>query len=203
MRIPWKKHLQALQDTQSWCALHFDPAQLQWPAPESLVDAPYHRFTIFSSVLRSEALQLNGVYESWCCWDWDVQDIENLIQKRHELLPEHTPPLTNGRILCVGEDLDTFMGEGVPASYGVIDEYYMPPWDTWFACLQDPEGKEKVLLAWIPHPLIELVQSALEIAATQPLMWLDSLQFDEWRGSPAQKWLVKEAHAVLISGSIN
>ncbi|WP_189008519.1 hypothetical protein [Deinococcus roseus] len=64
------------------------------------------------------------------------------------------------------------MGEGASASKGVIDDNYLPPWDTWFAFLsQLPEAR--LLLAWIPEALSEWVQGAIEVGANHPIEWLD------------------------------
>jgi len=101
--------------------------------------------------------------------------IDQLIAKRAKLLGDTAqediaPP---GRILAVLQDADTYMGEGEPASQGVIDEIYMPPWDTWFAYL--PLGRTGVLLAWIPSLFEPLVEGARVVAASEPLAWLDAI----------------------------
>ncbi|MFC5599180.1 hypothetical protein [Deinococcus cellulosilyticus] len=125
--------------------------------------------------------------------------IVRLIEKRHHLLPLSEHGLIRGRILCVGEETDTAMGEGVPASDGLIDNNYLPPWDSWFAYLAGNEPSSGILLAWIPEPLEHKVQAALEVAATQPLIWLDQInQPHQWGGNPMQERLAREAYVVLI-----
>ncbi len=68
------------------------------------------------------------------------------------------------------------MGEGTPVSGGVIDDAYLPPWDCWFALLSlDPViefSTPYLLLAWIPTELVPAVQSAIDVAASEPLAWL-------------------------------
>ncbi|MFC4637703.1 hypothetical protein [Deinococcus hohokamensis] len=72
------------------------------------------------------------------------------------------------------------MGEGEPASQGVIDEIYLPPWDTWFALLS-LEGSS-LLLAWIPQVFEPMVEDARLVGATEPLAWLDDLPTDPLYG---------------------
>lgn len=86
------------------------------------------------------------------------------------LLADPTPPSNLGRILCVVGDQDAAMGEGTVESNGVIDDAYLPPWDTWFACVQ--AGDHRLLLAWIPASLVNAVQAAIQVAATEPIAWL-------------------------------
>lgn len=87
---------------------------------------------------------------------------------------------SRGRILFVLANSDTAMGEGVPASDGIVDDAYLPPWDTWFAVLDlDPATEFSVphiLLAWIPKPLEAQVQAAIDVSATQPIGWLTEVR---------------------------
>lgn len=129
-----------------------------------------------AETLRSAelGLYLTDYPESWFCSPQNIAEIQNLIAARRQLVQGQTFP-ASGRILCAFYGWDTQMGEGNPASAGVIDDAYLPPWDTWFAVfpLAYDNGEGRVLLAWIPADLTEAVQEAIEIAATQPIHWMD------------------------------
>lgn len=101
-------------------------------------------------------------------------EVRAVIEGRRTVLGPIAQPFSRGRILCVLSQTGTQMTEGVPASDGVIDESYLPPWDGWFAVLT-LHSESHLLLAWIPQALVENVQSAVEIAATTttPTTWLD------------------------------
>lgn len=71
----------------------------------------------------------------WMYCALDCGEVGALIDRRRSLLADPTPTSDAGRILCVVGDLDTAMGEGTVESNGIIDDAYLPPWDTWFACV--------------------------------------------------------------------
>lgn len=160
----WSAHRRALAEAQTWCALKLDLAE---PATS----------------LRSAALE---PYTHQFSQDWQnvPDDISALIARRRQGLGAISELAVSGspgpgRILCVLSHTDTQMGEGVPASDGVIDDCYLPPWDGWFGLLNVQTIHEdflSLLLAWIPYPLIERVERAAVVGATQSLLWLDS----EW-----------------------
>ena len=157
MQGDWNAHRQALAEAQAWCALKLDAAQ---PATS----------------LRSEALRPAGYPEEWMYTVFHPDTFETVIQARRRLLLTHITSRHSGRILCVFGDSDTAMGEGNPVSDGVIDDAYLPPWDTWFALLTlDPKiefSTPHLLLAWIPLELTHKVQRAIDVAASEPLAWL-------------------------------
>jgi hypothetical protein len=168
----WKAHRQALAEAQACCALKLDLAE---PATS----------------LRSAALE---PYTHKLSQDWQnvPDDISALIKQRRQMLGSITEPPSQGRILCVLSHTDTQMGEGVPASDGVIDGSYLPPWDGWFGLLKVSSihaDSLLLLLAWIPAPLVERVQSAAEIAASEPIIWLDSELPPRWiADNPYVNW---------------
>ncbi|WP_027483127.1 hypothetical protein [Deinococcus pimensis] len=155
-RTPGHPHLLALRQTRRWCHPRADLAQ---PAAS----------------LRSAVLRPPEYPDAWSCTRLHPAWIEQLVARRAALLPEtdHEDAVPAGRVLAVLEDADTHMGEGEPASRGVVDDVYLPPWDTWFAYL--PLGRAGVLLAWIPSAFEPLVEAARVVAATEPLAWLDDL----------------------------
>ncbi len=110
------------------------------------------------------------------------------------MIADHSPTSAPGRILCVVGDLDTAMGEGTIESNGIIDDTYLPPWDTWFACVHT--GDHTLLLAWIPAPLVDGVQAAIYAAATEPIAWLvgPHPRVSAWQ---AVHGLLADAHRVL------
>lgn len=143
----------ALQQSQAWCGPRVDP---QRP----------------TDCLRSAALRPPNYPDFWTYGDLYPNLIQDLVTRRQALLAlnplasNHQP----GRILAVLQNADTSMGEGTPASGGFIDDVYLPPWDTWFAYLPLTTG---MLLAWIPEVFEAAVERAQEVAATEPLAWLN------------------------------
>lgn len=159
--IPWEAHRQALAEAQMWVARHFDPAH---PATS----------------LRSEALgqSLREYPEEWLYGVFHPEQISDLIGQRRQLLTGKGAALSfrKGRILVVLSNSDFAGGEGTSSSKGVIDDAYLPPWDTWFALLPIMQAGERIeflLLAWIPSELEMLVQNAIDVAASEPIWWLD------------------------------
>jgi hypothetical protein len=171
MNHDWQAHRQALTEARLWVAQHFDPIH---PATS----------------LRSKELGqcLPDYPEEWLYGVFHPQQINDLIEQRRQLLAEAgaAASLRKGRILVVLSDSDTAMGEGTPASKGVIDDAYLPPWDTWFALLPLRQGsyRESVLLAWIPSVLETLVQNAIDVAASQHIEWLDAAPNGAWPVHP-------------------
>lgn len=161
--IHWPDHHRALAEARSWCAARLDVAH---PAGS----------------LRSAALRPEGYPDEWLYGEVFPERVDALVAHRRRLLPA-APSFraAPGRILCALSGLDTAMGEGAAESRGVIDECYLPPWDTWFACLRP--GEQRLLLAWIPAELEADVEAAIAVAATDPIAWLDGPHpaFDEWR----------------------
>lgn len=158
-----------LAQTQAWVTRRVDPSN------------PEH-------CLRTETLRPESYPTPWVTGEHLSSWAESVAERRAQLLigAENVGAHRGGRILCVLQEADTLMGEGVPASRGVIDDYYLPPWDTWVAFLPfDPQG---VLLAWIPSELVKDVEQARLVAATEPIAWLDlplhelgSPQIADWR----------------------
>lgn len=151
MHADWR----VLQQTRQWCHARID------------VNDP-------ARCLRSEELRPPDYPAAWGYGQFHPAWIDRVIARRAEQLPlllQDSVPC--GRILAVLQDADTYMGEGEPESQGVVDEVYLPPWDTWFAFR--PLGGRGMLLAWIPREFELLVEAAREVAATEPLAWLDDL----------------------------
>lgn len=168
MTPDWTQHLRALAEAQTWATIRLDIAK---PAES----------------LRSTELGacLTDYPDGWFYNPQNLQEIPNLILKRRELLAEIVAfaQAPAGRILCAFYGWDTQMGEGVAVSDGVIDDTYLPPWDTWFAVFPLAEvnsTEQYVLLAWIPDMLMHLVQEAMEVAATQPIAWLSDAVGGQW-----------------------
>ncbi len=150
----WKAHRQALVEAQAWCALRLDVA------------AP-------ATSLRSAALRPVSYPDHWEYGTMVPGEVMDVIERRRTVLGPIAEPPSSGRILCILDQTDTQMTEGVPASDGVIDESYLPPWDGWFAMLPLHSENHLLLLAWIPAPLAERVQQAAEVSATTTITWLD------------------------------
>jgi hypothetical protein len=155
----WKAHRQALAEAQAWCALKLDVAE---PATS----------------LRSTELKPDGYPSEWEYGVFNLQATNKVVQRRRQILltSAASSAQVRGQILCVFGNSDLYMGEGDLPSGGVIDEIYLPPWDSWFALITlDPAIEFNIpslLLAWIPAELVQAVQNAIEVAATEPLAWL-------------------------------
>lgn len=163
MSTPYAAHRRALAEAQAWVM-----GRLRLGNP--------------AQVLRSEELGacLSGYPEYWFWTETNIAEIAELIRQRHELVS--LPNLErkySGRILCCFYGRDTHMGEGEPASEGIIDYAYLPPWDTWFAVLDDLT-ETHILLAWIPEQLTELVENAISASATESISWLDEVVSGMW-----------------------
>ncbi|MFC6592334.1 hypothetical protein ACFP81_10240 [Deinococcus lacus] len=129
-----------------------------------------------ADTLRSRELGecLTGYPSEWTFGELKVDEVERLILKRAALLQSSpTPLLKAGRILCSLLARDTGMGEGAPASQGIVDDTYLPPWDTWVATVQTAD--DLALLSWIPDELSPPIQSAIDISAHCCLDWLDEV----------------------------
>lgn len=151
MQHGWHPHVRALADARAWCAHHLDPTR---PAES----------------LRTPALRPTGYPEAWMYGELHREHVAALVDRRRFLHADPAIATPPGQILCVLADLDLAMGEGTVESNGVIDDTYLPPWDTWFACIHT--GDRALLLAWIPAPLIDAVDAAIAVAATDPIAWL-------------------------------
>lgn len=135
-----------------------------------------------AETLRSADLGacLEDYPSAWLYSELNANQIGQLIARRSALVVNQPAGLeSQGRILFVLANCDLAMGEGVPASDGIIDDTYFPPWDTWFAVLElDPAlefSVPHILLAWIPEALAVQVQNAIDVAASAHLGWLDEL----------------------------
>jgi hypothetical protein len=157
----WPDRRRALAEARSWCTLRLDLARP-------------------GGSLRSAALRPAGYPDEWMYGEIFPDRVDALVADRRRLLPPEPPARRAGRILCALGGLDTAMGEGAVESRGVIDDCYLPPWDTWFACLRS--ARHRLLLAWIPDEVELDVQCAIEVAATDPIAWLDD------RPPPGVEW---------------
>jgi hypothetical protein len=144
-------HARALEEARRWCSVRVDA---RWP----------------SSSLRSPLLRPTGYPDEWMYGELFADRVGMLIARRRERIADATTGEGDGAIACVLGRLDTAMGEGRVESRGVIDDCYLPPWDTWFACVE--LGEQSLLLAWIPSVFAADVQAAIDVAATDPLAWL-------------------------------
>jgi hypothetical protein len=171
----WPEHRRALTEARNWCSQRLD---LSHPADS----------------LRSPALRPAGYPDQWLYGEIFAERVDALVADRRQMLPSPLPTGGAGRILCALAGLDTAMGEGAAESRAVIDECYLPPWDGWLACLRS--ASHRLLLAWIPAELEPDVQAAIDVAATDPIAWLDGPHpaSEEWR---AVGELLAEAQAML------
>lgn len=170
-----------------WVTQHFDPVR---PATS----------------LRSEELgqELSDYPNTWFCSKTNIYDIQALLARRQEILNtrEGSEKSKAGRILCAFYGWDTAMGEGTPASKAVIDDAYLPPWDTWFAVLplvREGSDAEYVLLAWIPSELETLVQDAINVGATEPIEWLDIKSSGAWHQFSARRLTLDDWHLLQVA----
>jgi hypothetical protein len=79
----------------------------------------------------------------------------------------------DGELLIV--EIDYSLWEGLPEwqSDGFFDTFDIPAWDTW-VYLQRVRDTD-VLLSWIPHALIPLVNKGIPVSTTDCIRWLDAL----------------------------
>lgn len=81
---------------------------------------------------------------------------------------------TRDRSLLITDwNASLFDGALTPETEGFIDEYCMPPWDTWVALVRSPGSiGEACLLSWIPPWMSDKVDFGIEVDAAECLSWL-------------------------------
>ena len=88
-------------------------------------------------------------------------------------------------LLVVNWQQSLFDGAVVPETRGVLDEDYLPAWDTWLSIVGiDAEYGTHGLLCWIPECLAESIDFAIRIDPACCMAWCDAssqmLQHRPW-----------------------
>lgn len=82
-----------------------------------------------------------------------------------------------GKILVCEYENSPADGASEAEAAGFIDDYDLPPIDTWF--FLSVNGKQKLLYSWIPDAYCSLVNEAIEVNVFEMLWWIDT-KHDSW-----------------------
>ena len=128
-------------------------------------------------------------------WHFPVDKLETFQVALKEAMavrkdPGSTLPEINGRILCFDIGLSTNDGAAWPESDGFMDEWDIPPIDTWFA-LNDDRARYKAgtLFCYIPEAFIKYVENAISVEIFGSYQWLDVL-YPEMDAAVRQMYLM-------------
>ncbi len=140
---------QGLEITQRWCAQHRGGAALLWP--ESL------RPEVDNYSLSAVEI-----------------DRLNWIKAAQLVTPDGTlSDGQQGRVLMVYPFHSLNDASMEAESDGMIDEYDLPPWATWFYYTEDSDEEYyNALYVWIPQDFVAAIEQAMEVDTYDSLLWL-------------------------------
>ena len=144
----------SVDETAAWCARHLDTRHV-------------------ASSLRPEHIAPSSLFRSRWTAVHEVALARRLDLRRPG--PLASSP-ADGRFLLYYPDGDLSDGAAEAVSEGILDACNTPPWGTWVAYLEDPTPPDygSYLLAWIPGPLVELVDAGVGVNPEECIVWLDS-----------------------------
>ena len=117
----------------------------------------------------------------WTIWPWDnnhqalVSELftAQLKQKTNLIYNFENANLIRGRILISDFDESIFDSASEAESEGFIDNYDLPPIDTWIYLTHRPNGLRR-LYSWIPEKFVYLVERAIAVNCVDCLNWDNS-----------------------------
>ena len=107
-------------------------------------------------------------------WKLEILDKDNLFNeafeyqieiKKNNIIAKNNNH--KGRILISDYKNSVIDGASEFVSKGVIDEYDLPPIDTWFY------EYDNLLFSWIPEPLIQHVDKGIKVSFLSLIKWID------------------------------
>ncbi len=119
--------------------------------------------------------------------------VENLCRHRHDRI-KHQNVSSNssaalGRCLVFDTEQSLFDGSSSNVSGGFFDVNNAPPWDTWILYrIEDNNipGKfnswSSYLVTWVPVPMVDIVQDAIDVNPEQCLAWASDIDSDFVKG---------------------
>lgn len=107
---------------------------------------------------------------------------------------------TSERLLCCDVAASEAPGASSLASNGYINEFDLPPWDTWVAWMgyHKPAQKDNgFILAFVPPSCKNMVQSGIDANPVECLFWLDAAHryYRKRFRRVMPKWLAEYAQA--------
>jgi hypothetical protein len=140
-----------IADTVAWCRAHLDPRR-----PQQCL----RREETHPRVLERDYFTAVSMVAS---------------PRRHRIRNEKEErSLAGGRVLVYFPDEELADGAAEVESEGFFDANNAPPWDTWFAMVEDAgrRARNPYLLAWVPDELIHLAQRGIEVNPEECILWL-------------------------------
>lgn len=151
---PWLKPLnQRIQETASWCA--------------SVLDMTRVADSLRSKVIRPRVLEASYSDAVW-----------GVATSRQHLLGHNQTRIAAaaGKLMVYFPDGDLADGAAEAETGGYFDTNNAPPWDTWVTFAEDSGSKDasqvKYLLAWVPQPLVALVDLGIQVNPEECIKWL-------------------------------
>ncbi len=107
------------------------------------------------------------------------EKILNIIipNRRTQELKEIKDPMAYGSIICFVIGVTTHDGAPVAETHGFLDNYDIPPIDTWIALKQKKKSSsENLLLCWIPNKAKQIMQNGIDVEILGSYYWLYELE---------------------------
>ena len=135
---------------------------------------------VFKFKLSDYAFEENTKFCFLTNWTIDPTETENeylmnelfekqLAHKRATVSKNQTDTKFSGDILVAQVDNTVIDGASAVASCGLIDDFDLPPIDTWFYQTQNRQGR--LLFAWIPHEFVKFTNDAILVNCVDCINW--------------------------------
>jgi hypothetical protein len=125
--------------------------------------------------ITTEAEWLRGMGESKIAEE-RARIVDQLVARRRLLLEQSSqwpaPLHRDGRVLLCEIDACFFDGVAKGVTEGFFDDGDLPPWDTWLAFRAAFGDRSSVLLSWVPHGYLGLVEKAVESHFCNAYSWM-------------------------------
>jgi len=111
---------------------------------------------------------------------WSIAHYRSYNLRKHtNYVKNDLPPKRSngGRFLAYFPNLDLCDGVASAETDGFLDEYNIPPYDTWID-FGEPNPKSRhpggrFLVSWVPHEFVELANGGVEVNPEECIIWLD------------------------------
>lgn len=125
--------------------------------------------------ITTEAEWLRGM-EEFKIVEERTRIVDQLVAERRRLLEDGSqrpaPLHRDGRVLLCEIDACFFDGVAKEVTGGFFDDGDLPPWDTWLAFRAAFGDRSSVLLSWVPHGHLGLVEKAVESHFCNAYSWM-------------------------------
>jgi hypothetical protein len=162
-----KQFRRRLAETVAWCAPRADLSD-----PANCLRTPALRPANWFETAKTSF----GFEYRWGKPEEDEEVLRVLATRRADLLRKtNTYPdslsdgLAGGRLLIADPRDSDVCGLSPVATGGFIDDWDVPPWDTWVDCMQGNYGS--ILLCWIPASFIPLTEQGIAVNPVECFFW--------------------------------